>query len=371
MSHTNETRKDDDAGPMQTPAEVLRAHLDDDAWRVYGDWLQEAGDPRGELIAIELALSSALPPARRGRLVLERDRLSAELNKLSGRFAPLNARPVWARGHLKSLHLRSSSPERGRPGGEGTKLLYDLLTEPIARFLQELSLELRGSETMMDAFIEAVVAAAPPLRRLTLQLTGPSARGVVPCNLEPLWPALHWLKDLVFQAKGVRPRFGSILSLTLETADLYAPLGASLKPLATARWPRLHRLHLEFRDPVLIDALELILDSMEPQALRDLGIHLGGDSFSRGDELCHLLPNSRVLPRLKKLDLSSCGITDVGGAALLAHPGAFQHLDRLDLSRNLLSEGFLKGAGAGLRNLCRHVPLDPQIRSAQDPSMTW
>lgn len=47
---------------MDRPARLPIAAEDFDEWSVYADWLQACGDPRGEPIALELAMPEAPDP---------------------------------------------------------------------------------------------------------------------------------------------------------------------------------------------------------------------------------------------------------------------------------------------------------------------
>ena len=142
---------------MTATAEALFAeivdHPDDDQRRlVYADFLQERGDPRGELIALQLANRGAqrvadliathvhvwLGPvavvAALDRCKFERGFL-AEVTLLDGvyahRLGPAVGHPTWAT--VRRLHLgRRDSPPAA------------LLLHPVMRALEDVSITARG-----------------------------------------------------------------------------------------------------------------------------------------------------------------------------------------------------------------------------------
>ena len=103
-------------------------------WRVYSDWLQQQGDPRGELIAVQSALATTKGPEW-GRLKVR------ELQLLEGHaehfYGPLKkwraARRTdveWKNGYLRSVMGRTLQPA-----------LMELFAHPSARFLEQVMLD--------------------------------------------------------------------------------------------------------------------------------------------------------------------------------------------------------------------------------------
>jgi hypothetical protein len=127
-------------------------------WSVYADHLQELGDPRGALIALELVL-----PAR-----IER----AALQPFHARFRRLcrNSRAIeigWCLGHARDLaiHAIPQGLDEIAPGHPALAHARTILQSPISARLE--SLELPFSPAWLDLRIEwrswtRLMAALPP-----------------------------------------------------------------------------------------------------------------------------------------------------------------------------------------------------------------
>ena len=103
---------------------ALAADWDPEQLAVYGDFLQSMGDPRGELIAIDLAGRTNERAARKRELVVEW--LGEDLATI-----------VWHVGAVEHafVHLGRRAPEMG------TFALAELLAHPAGRYLRELTIE--------------------------------------------------------------------------------------------------------------------------------------------------------------------------------------------------------------------------------------
>ena len=116
----------------QFEAAIARDPDDDDAYLVYGDWLQLRGDPRGELIALQY----------RGHEDAAKDLLSRHAEHFYG---ALCARPglldvTWHLGFLRSCRF-SLDDDRG-PNHEkrAVAALEELLALRSTRFIRDLSI---------------------------------------------------------------------------------------------------------------------------------------------------------------------------------------------------------------------------------------
>ncbi len=170
---------------------AIYADLDDDAVRqVFADWLLDRGDPRGELIALQLA-GVQLPRQtillnRHGRAwagalddALEPDRRIWERGFLVGgvlRHQPLDlASPAWAMVH--TLELRRGSDQRAVVAelavlrlrglrGLDEAVAVRLLAGPPQPHLRELGVVIEDDENHVTADLRA--AAVPALAHLIL-----------------------------------------------------------------------------------------------------------------------------------------------------------------------------------------------------------
>lgn len=239
------------AAPSATEAAPLRAavyaHPDDDTVRaVLADALQTAGDPRGELIALQLAAETS--EAQRERV--------AELMRDHGRgwLGPLGelASSAWfARGFLAGLELRAWT------GGEAR--WQQLLDEPLLGTVEDL-----GAGSMQGERYAQLVTSPrmTALRRIEVfdpavvaALEVADARLVhIACSIGDR--GVRWLADAVLPAC---VRFETLRSFacTLEgvPAVLGSPIGARLSgltvtgelPAGLAFWRGLRRpLELAF-----------------------------------------------------------------------------------------------------------------------------
>lgn len=82
-------------------AHILEAPDDPERYLVYGDWLAERGDPRAELIRLQVR------NAHRSSAVFER-RIARMLDEEAGRFVPLGThRCLWRFGFIRSVRVES------------------------------------------------------------------------------------------------------------------------------------------------------------------------------------------------------------------------------------------------------------------------
>jgi uncharacterized protein (TIGR02996 family) len=148
---------------------------DTDRWLVYGDWLQGQGDPRGELIAVQHALSQS---RRRALITRERALLDTHAHAWLGALAIQERRSRfigrWHLGFLRDVvmydafhvHLRACSS---------------------ARFLRSIRLDLRDSKHTPEAGFERV--AFPLLEHLSVEtktLWRPSLQAFIDARLPSL-----------------------------------------------------------------------------------------------------------------------------------------------------------------------------------------
>jgi hypothetical protein len=273
----------------------------------------------------------------------------------------------WRLGFIHGAEVNGVNySEERRSELDGEQVLKLLLAHPSARFLQELVL---GSpDTVLrefgdySAFIRCI-AEAPPRVLRTLFLGGPEDIEVCDrCHhfvgdVAPLYPGVPQLRSL--RLAGANIHLGNIdlpelREFRLESAGL--PLEA-VKSITRARWPKLERLEVWFgsKDCSAAGGVEDVRPLLDAQGLSELR-HLGLCNAEFTNALCAALPESKVLKQLHTLDLSRGTMTDEGAELLLAHAAAFAHLQRLDVSQNLLGTG----TAARLSTLCPEVVLGNQ-----------
>jgi len=340
--------------------ELERAIEDDpdaDAPRlVLADWLQQHGDPLGELAVVQ----------HRG--APDRELIARVLGPLDPFLDHLDAR--WRIGFLDSVRISDweqiadCAPE-DVDDFDLHALLRMVLAHPAARFLREL----RFGMTTFDAvprYSELMTTllehALPALR--SLELGALDFRGG---EMELSWVALGdvgrvarrypQLRELALAGAcvhmdGERLELGELelpelRRFAFRTTDLTRSV---LADILAAHWPKLASLTLWLGDhaygcEVTVEDLEPLLDTPLPL------VHLGLGNCIFTDDLIEPLAASDVLPRLRTLDLSCGTLTDRGAATLVHNFAAkFAHLERLVLDRSHLSE-------AAVRSVARVCPI--------------
>jgi uncharacterized protein (TIGR02996 family) len=115
-------------------AKILARPDDMDTWRVYADWLMDAGDPRGTLIDLEHQLATRpMPPAQRAELRARAEALRRPIEERWTAGAPGGMRLQWKYGYVVGATLYSWWGER-----EELDFLESLAQDPVGRFLTRL-----------------------------------------------------------------------------------------------------------------------------------------------------------------------------------------------------------------------------------------
>jgi uncharacterized protein (TIGR02996 family) len=344
--------------------QLLEANpYDAETYRVYADVLQQEGDPRGELIQLQLAGEDAA-----AKQLIERrsDELLGPLVDFA-RDIPNGERIWWRFGFIHKLRVQNDM------AGE----LARVRAHPSGRFLVELEI---GCSGIMDANLKRVVAllAEQPPPTLRVLKLGIPWRPDPDFNfwfqgddISALWPRLPQLRRLV--VNGGLYGLGELDLPELETCSIQTgglnPGNASA--VARGVLPKLEFLEVCGDHDDSIETVYLrngistvsrtagtfadiapLLERTDLPRLRHLGIR--NSLFT--DEICGALASSALLSQLDELDLHRGTMTDAGARALAANPAAFAHLRRLDVSRNMLSQDGI----AAIARLCRRVVTDRQ-----------
>ncbi|MCA9664388.1 MAG: TIGR02996 domain-containing protein [Myxococcales bacterium] len=255
-------------------ANVLQNPDDSGACQVYGDWLADHGDPRGELCQIQIRLAAAsagdvtLDADERSDLERREKKLLAQLRKaFNRRYATKGTRWVTRLGMIRELSIDT------------------------AAFI---------------AHGEAIVAEEPietlALWKLSREMLAPLAR----C------PALARIGELVLRQHPLRAEVATLLAsphlqrlrhLELRACKLGAPGGRELRKLDARYLPLLRSLAI-------------------PQN-------------AIGDNAAAALARSPLLAQLEQLDVAT---NNLGGRGVAALVGSLQRVRRLDLSANYFGE---------------------------------
>lgn len=337
-----------------TLREALEAALRDDpddlaAHMAYGDYLMEQGDPRGELVQVQLALEDDKRPAaeraelraREAELFLEHG--DAWLGPMVGLLGERDLERcviLYRRGWLDVLHLDSVTPDLldAVAACPTAGLLRDFAVDrgecdpsglPSLGVLRHFRLGEVGDQSRVDGFgVAAALAKMPRLEELQLYTSASELGEVFALPLPRLRAlAAHHQNDYPLDVLGDNPSAGNLVSLSCHP----------------------HALR-NYGDEAYLRQAEFLRFVRSPH-LRSLK-HLTLHCHEIGDAGVEALIASGLLRRLETLDLCSGNVTDAGAHAL-ARSGQLGTLKKLGLSRNGLTDGgiaALLDAGAQLES---------------------
>ncbi len=344
---------------------AIEQNPDDTAsYSVLADWLQSRGDPRGELIATQLAGDEA---AFGGLLVKHGEAFVGPLAPLQ-RASDGEEAFTWKHGFISSVRLSYNNY------GDGDEVdlaegLRALLAHPSGRFVRELVFGFNGdpNEDNLQSLIDVIAEAErPTLRSLVFgdfkyagaardqdQGDDTEISWYSVGNLSQLWPKVPNLEKLVIQtgsagsAQGGGCTVGALQLPKLRhfeyrTGGLDAQAGDAVAAIAA---PKLEHLDLWFGQDNYGDygsegglaCANQLLARTDLEALRHLGIM----NCEAVDQLVPAIAMFTKLHGLAELDLSLGCLSDEGAAALAEHADELASLGTIDVSYNNLSEAGL------------------------------
>jgi uncharacterized protein (TIGR02996 family) len=285
----------DEVGERERLEATIDAGPDDPSrYAVYGDWLAQRGEARGELIALQL-----LPSLTRA----QKDRVAAlqyhpEIRCLSGPLAQWRwgfvhtTTLMRSRGYDLSVLLKHASMRFLRQlvlAQEPLALSLEQLAGAAPRVLDALSLSASG-----ELDLSGVPASLGTLRRLSLSM--PELRGRLPAlpRLEALELSfLEWRGQTAAALEG--PPVDQVHTVTLTGVDTIA------LPLldAVLRLPKLTRLTLAAKD-TQTDAIDVLENSPAKERLTHLDLSRSGLSERAARRVLAL---SKQMPSLSDLVL--------------------------------------------------------------------
>ena len=316
---------------------------------IYADWLQDSGDPRGELAQIQLQL--AKDPKNKALKKTEKALLRQHGDTWLGKLADTRGRLelAWHAGFITKARIADRSDEDGDADEEEApkpphveKVLEWLLASPSARFLRDLTIgivELDDENNYTNVAKIIGKHYLPALRSLYLgDFHGEETElnwsdlG----NLEPIWGAVPNLETLRLKSGSLK--VGSIVLPHLKHFELVTG-GMNAKTataIANASWPSLEKLSTQIGpgdggSSVKTSHLQPILDGDGLPRLT----HLGITNFNETHKLIDPLASSKILPQLAELDLQMGTLGDESIARLFAVQRAFAHV-KLNVDDNYI-----------------------------------
>ncbi len=289
---------------------ITEAPEDPSRYGVLADWLLGEGDPRGELITLQL--EPRRTSAQRAR--------EAQLLMTRGIRIPRSKRAQWRWGYVHTLAFELTQADGWEawrvPEGErtwATELLGRDLDHPSCRFLRELIVEGDPGEVALAA----LSARSPPLLR-SLQLV---------CNeldLAAVGPGLARLERLVLACQLVTPARLSLPKLVELQLPLDALSATGAALLLEGVAASLRSLTVTSLEPVDGDLLTPVVELPNLEALT-----IRADSMTRS--AVDALLEGPARERLVKLDVSRSGLTTEAAQRLLKRAGRFSRLSSLVL----------------------------------------
>ncbi|MEO6771779.1 MAG: WGR domain-containing protein [Kofleriaceae bacterium] len=373
-----------DARNPELEKAIVANPTDRDAYAIFADWLQEQGDPRGELISLQLG---------------NRDKAAKQwIDTHADYFLGPLAEHQKTRDGLGSnsvSHLRTSAQEKEwqktgeqaflwRHGfiyrvrlshdvyfdeawkGKTADVLDQVLRHPSGRFVVEFSFQTNGdpSEGNLQDIIDLLSKKAPATtRKLTFGDNVDQVSWHHTGNLGKLWKAVPHLRVLEIETGEFD--VGAMDAPELERA-IFITGGLSKacgKNLAKAHMPKIQHLEIYYGDDnyggdCSVKEVKPLLDRTDLPELAYLG--LKNSMFS--NDIAKAIGGAKILAGLETLDLSLGTMTDEGAEALAAAKGSLAHLECLDLTRNYLTK---KGVAA-VKGLCKKVVTDQQQEADDD-----
>ncbi|WP_225410869.1 WGR domain-containing protein [Stigmatella hybrida] len=342
---------DGEATPSATNPALEAAILADpdnvEAYLAYGTWLSEQGDPRGELIALQHALSQAsgteASNLKRKITVHLKTHQEHFLGELAEAVEDEELSVEWYLGFIRSARVAKKDYDSTR---DIPDTALELLTHPSAKFLRGLTIGMAefDGENVYDSVIEKLAEAggSKTIQDLFIgDFQYPDEMEISWSHLNDVSPLLQVLPALrTLRLRGASLELGKLhlpelREFTVETGGL--PLSA-VKSIVTAKWPKLERLEIWFGSENYgaeggVKDIRPLLEGKGVPNLKRLGLR--NSEFT--DALCEVLPTAKVLPQLETLDLSMGTMSDKGAGVLAEHAAAFSHLRELDVTENTLT----------------------------------
>jgi uncharacterized protein (TIGR02996 family) len=360
--------------------------FDRDAYAVFADWLQEQGDPRGELISLQLAnkdkeaakLIKAQSEYFLGPLAPHVKVYDGNGNNASSGLRTKEQEKAWLKtadqaflwrnGYISRIRL--SDDDYFNDGEDGAKfegklvdILKDAFEHPSGRYAIELAFQSNGdpNEDDLQDLIDLIGKKAPPtIRKITFGDNVDQISWHHTGSLAKMWKGVPNLQVLEIETGEFE--VGAMDAPNLERA-IFRTGGLSkacCKHIASAKMPKIKHLEVlfgtdEYGGDCTIKDVKPLLDRTDLKHLEYLGIK----NSEFGNDIAKAVVNAKIVKQLKTLDLSLSTITDEGAQALADGKDALKHLECLDLTHNFLTKAGIKLVAG----LCKKVVTEEQQKA--------
>jgi uncharacterized protein (TIGR02996 family) len=299
----------------ETLAAAIIANPDDvQARLVFGDWLEQEGDPRGELVAVQAAIASSGIPSHDlpGDDPLKR-RESSLLERFRTHFfgdLTRDERTTFFYGYWDAVTVDGHALDR-------------LLSLHSARFLRKLNVPY--SVVKASEALEKANPASLPLTITTVEIGAYGGQMSLEPGLLRIGDTLKTLPRL--EHLYLRGEKVAILGLEYPHVKVIViQAQESVEITGGIKLPSITELSIECPRFADLAAIRGILKEPPPH-LTTLRLK----RLSNMPEILRELVLSRLLPQLKELDLRRSGLGRADGPFLVENRSHFAHLDRLDL----------------------------------------
>ncbi len=368
---------------------IVANPTDRDAYAVFADWLQEQGDPRGELISLQLGYKDKSAKQlidKNAEYFLgplaEHQKTRDGLNNNSISHLRTSAQEkewqktgeeafLWRNGYIYRVRLSHDSYHDGEWKGKSADVLETVFKHPSGRYVVELSFMTNGdpNEGNLQDLIDVLAKKAPPtVRKLTFGDNVDQISWHHTGDLGKLWKAVPHLRILEIESGDFA--VGAMEAPNLERA-IFITGGLAkktAKDIATAKLPKIKHLEVYYGDPeyggdATIAEVKPLLARADFPELEYLGIK--NSKFA--NDIAKAINGAKILEGLKTLDLSKGTMTDEGAAALAEAKDSLKHLECLDLTRNYLTKAGIKA----VQGLAKKVITADQEDADEDGDETY
>jgi uncharacterized protein (TIGR02996 family) len=390
-----EAAADDDAGganavvkgDARNPAlekAILANPFDREAYAVFADWLQEQGDPRGELISLQLANKDKAaekliqsqsdyflgPLAPHGKVYDDNGNNSTSHLRTSEQdkaWQKTAAKAfLWRNGYISRVRLSANEyayEEDTKFDGKLVDILKDVFEQPSGRYIVEINLMSNGdpNDDDLQDLLDLIGKKAPPtVRKLVIGDNVDQISWHHTGSLAKMWKGVPNLQVLEIETGDFD--VGAMDAPNLERA-IFITGGLSKacgKHIAAANMPKIKHLEVfygtdNYGGDCTIKEVKPLLDRTDLKHLEYLGIK----NSEFGNDIAKAVVGAKIVKQLKTLDLSMSTITDEGAQALADGKESLKHLECLDLTHNFLTKDGIKLVAG----LCKKVVTADQQKA--------